>query len=838
MKTLLLLSILFFVTPQCYAITLRGFPVHQESFEGEIIGKENKTLKLKTKEGIQFVDAWEIIMPSTHDTESWPDFSSLEDFSLQSLKPKIEHVEMSGTADQKEREIVVRAIGRVIEALSELKERYPELKHFNEPGYFAKGAGVFLYDYNTQAVVDSDGSRLRLYSSPLEGGCAIYFSIHPRQDNSRNYLGYIYGRPQSAGIEVEGFSADLRMVVGKDREKAGKEIQEVCKKVLDKEFYKAMTEYLMARDGLEISKESLLKLITDKDPRISSRAINLLKFYDLKAKELVEIRKLFAEGEVSFLVVGLLEEKDAGHLPELYEALYDSRPNDEGMNANTIAYRISNSTDPKFIGLAGKILNKDTGNKDLDAQYKAYVLDYLANLPADVSAGLLLSCLDNQDHRIQTKALDLIIKKKVWQATDKIKSLINSFNPEVREKARLALDSLGSGYMAPGANKQLPEFARTLVQTLWGLGLTEQNILDACAVKKCMIVVCPAPSDLQLPEGNEMIEMPDSCTITHRNGSKTLIYKGSSTTLCYDVPVQAFDSQSIKSSVKIYLQTPAEDLRSSFGRSRPESLVGAGPHFDFSDAAGVYLLAAALKLEDESSALSIYEKLTETHSFDEAMLDSGLKALAWEFLSRAFKYYQAKDDDAAIKNTYALVPFEKYAKPHSYLDQWIKQGQEIREAIESRRRAGEAFQPETQDQTILIKYWIGQLKEISGAEAEEPEDIAKQKLCKIGIAALPQLFESFKDKALTRLVAQESHGLGPYIVRVGIRAQLVFGQICCYEYGLEPPEFMKSKSFDPNNEEMYLKASKQFEEWYKNIPPDIKKLTVKERWEWLRKNQD
>ncbi|MBU2101872.1 MAG: hypothetical protein KKF80_00600 [Candidatus Omnitrophica bacterium] len=891
MKALLVLSILFLFTTECYATTFQlyknGDP-RGEKIEGEIIAKENDYIKIKTKEGIRSIEIKKISplsSPSTSDLSSWCDFSSLEDFSLRNLRLKIEKRNISEFVAEKEKEIIARMVDKVIERLSELKEQYPELKHFNEPEYFTKGAGIFLYDYNTEAVIDSEKGFLSLYAKSLENGCAIYFRLYSWKDKSRDYLDYFFNTASVGASGVDGFGMELSITINKNREEVSGKIRKVFDEVLRGEFYKSMTEYQLSRKELGTTKEDLLKLITDEDPSVSQKAIGLLAPHKLEAAELAQIRTLLKEGKVTFSVVeSILEKQDSEHLPEVYEIVFNMAMEVErsgkddfvktpfwgqgwASQARGMRYYIANvlskSNDPRFINVASNILNNDTVT-----QHKLFVLDYLSNLPAETSENLLISALDSQDRSIQLKAIEIIGKKKIVNAAGKLKPLLNSFNVEVREKTKEALNILGVSYPMEESKRKLPEFAIMLSNMLWSVGLTEQDIMDACSVSKCMTIPCPPPKDLQLPEGYKVIELPDKCEINYPDGSKSWIQKGDSTTTYWRVPMKTFDSQSIKSSVKLYLETSPEDSRRLFS-NRPESLVGVDGRFMFGDVTGIYLLAAALKLKDESLALSIYERLTKSYPSNEAMFEAGLNALAWKFLSRGIEYYQKKKDDDALKNLYALVPFEKYTKPHSYLDKCVKQAKNIGETIESRRKEGKIPIPQTQDQTVLIKYWISQIKEINGQQFSDPgfpsvffiwsdeenlktdkkfwekeikrmkdeegiePPFASHELESIGIAALPALFEAFRDKTLTRTVGWwRSYNPDRYIITVGGAAREIF-TVICYDYGLVPPEFMEEKKFDLSIEENYLKAKKQFEEWYKKVSQNIKRLTREEKQKFM-----
>lgn len=130
------------------------------------------------------------------------------------------------------------------------------------------------------------------------------------------------------------------------------------------------------------------------------------------------------------------------------------------------------------------------------------------------------------------------------------------------------------------------------------------------------------------------------------------------------------------------------------------------------------------------------------------------------------------------------------------------------------------------------KFWekeIKRMKEEQGIEAP----FASHELEKIGIAALPALFEAFNDKTLTRTVGYwRDFQPERYIFTVGGAAREIF-TVICFDYGLTPPEFMEDKKLDLSVEENYLKSKKEFEEWYKKIPSDIKKLTQEERQKFM-----
>jgi hypothetical protein len=67
---------------------------------------------------------------------------------------------------------------------------------------------------------------------------------------------------------------------------------------------------------------------------------------------------------------------------------------------------------------------------------------------------------------------------------------------------------------------------------------------------------------------------------------------------------------------------------------------------------------------------------------------------------------------------------------------------------------------------------------------------------------------------------------------VGGAAREIF-TVICYDYGLVPPEFMEDKNLNLSKEEDYIKAKKQFEEWYRKISPNIKKLNRKEKQKFM-----
>ncbi|MDP2922148.1 MAG: hypothetical protein Q8O30_00300 [Candidatus Omnitrophota bacterium] len=887
MKILLVLSISLFFTIECYSTTFElyknGDP-HGEKVEGEIVAKENGYIKIKTKEGIRSVEI-KMISPlsskvNASDLSYWSDFSSLEDFSLKNLRSKIEKTNISKFMDEREREIIARMVDRIIERLSELKEQYPELKYFKEPEYFAKGAGTFLYDYNTKAVIDSERGFLSLYSKPLENGCAIYFRLYSWNDKSRDYLGYFFNTASVGASGVDGFGMDLSITIDKNRKELSEKIKKVFDEVIKGEFYKSMTEYQLIRKGLGTDKENLLKLIAAEDPNISQKAVSLLAFHNLEATELTQIRILLKEGKVPFSVVSLLEKKDSEHLPEVYEVVFNMALNAEksgkdefiktpfwgqgwASQARGIRYYIANalckSSDPRFINTASNILNNDTV-----VQNKLFVLDYLFNLPAKTSEKPLILALDNQDRSIQLKAVEIIGKKKIISAAEKLKPFLNSFNSEVREKTKETLNSLGVTYAMEESKRKLPEFATTLSRTLWEVGLTEQDIMEACSERKSITATCP-PTE-KLPEGYTFVDLGDKCKFIWPDSGSSTVSKGQSAGLkSWIEPMKAVDLDAVKKSAKLYLDIPPKSHVSLF----KGPLVGVDGSFMFGDVTGIYLLAAAMKLKDELLALSIYERLTQSYVSNEAMLEAGLNAVAWKFLSRGIEFYQKKKDDDALKNLYALVNFEKYTKPHSYLDKCVKQAKNIRETIELRKKEEKTPIPQIQDQAVLVNYWISQIKEINGYQMGQPgwpsvffiwpdeenlktdkkfwEEVIKRnkeeqgieppfashELEKIGIAALPALFEAFNDKTLTRTVGYwRNFQPERYIVTVGGAAREIF-TVICYDYGLVPPVFMEEKKFDLSIDENYLKAKKQLEEWYKKIPRNIKRLTREEQQKFM-----
>lgn len=785
----------------------------REKVTGIIVGKENDCIKLKTRDGVRLIGRDSVVFGSeiSELLSRWPDFASLDDFSFLRLKPIIEKAKVLKNVDARQALLIGQLIDTIIAKIGKLKDQYPELSHFGEPEYFARGDGVFLYDYNTQPVIDRSSNEVDIRAKPLKNGCAVFFRIFPVKDRPNDYLASFFRWARSGASGVDGFGADLSITPDRQKVEFYEKIREIVNQSLGGDFYLQMAEHDLSKKALGISKTELLKAIASEDVDIADKAIRLLAAYDLQDADLRQIRKLLRKGYVSVSLVKFMEQKDKEHLPEVYTAVFNKAMEAEkggkdqfvktpfwgnswdsqarGIRRH-VAVELSKSSDLDFLSLVANILKSETVQ-----EHRTIVLDYLSNVPPALSAKLLILLLDDPDNAVVLKAIEVVKKNKITDAAGKLKGLLASFDANVKNNAQATLDSFGIFYQKEEMKIVLPESVRILANTLWEAGLTEQDILSALSINKC-----------------------------------TGIFQD-----CQQIPITAFNIEALAGSIKIYFETSSKGGRfSMLSDERPERLVGTASPSRSDDITGLFLLTAALKLKDNALAIRVYERLLQRYSSTEAMIESGLNAMALKCLFLVVEAYVKKDDATASELLGRLNIFEKYAKPDSYIASLLSQGKSIEDSMIQSKKMVSVQEPLPTDREAYIKYWVKAIKELG-------HQIVSDKLKGVGIKALPALWSAFSDKTYTRtrtidLGYCDSGCDSLSIVPVKDTAYRIFIEIC-YDHGILLPEFIRGH-MDLSVEKNFQKFKNEFNVWYANLPKDIKKLSASERQKFREKSID
>jgi len=694
-------------------------------------------------------------------------------------------------------EIASTVTDDLINRLKALMPQYPELAKFGHAPEFTRSHSEFRYDYRVEKVPVAAGEVPQ--ERPLPGGCIIYFRLYPASDSPMLISSPPELKDYSSGSSWGGERAGIGRLFSfllyqksyhdhvpyDDRISAtlNQTLMNVVNQEFETTFAQLTSEYDLARQGIGLDVPSLLAAAERQETNsadhpfetISENAFIALRFHKLTSEQLAQIRQGFHDGKYplrsAWNACEIIEKQDSADLPGFLTDLIASSLKVERTGSDTFHLTPFTTFDPwssdageaRGVALAalqdGDLRYLPVAalllSSDSMLDHRIDALDYIAKQPGDDAQKLILGALANSYRSVQAHAAEIAGGKKLTAAEPGLRALLASSAPKVRTAAVAAVKKLGFDVPVPPA-LPLPDSPRQITATLWNLGLNQDDF-----IKNHVLISINTPL---LP---------------------------------------AFDDASVRKVIDTY--AAADDRHPLLPWNQPVP--------------APFLLAAALKFQDEEAARRIYGYLCDNCETDDSILSDALNDLGWNRFAEGLNEFHLRHDDAALSHLAQVAALSSVAKSFSLLSVYIKESNELTNYLKTRPPETASPEPDRSETATYVKYWIGQLKDCDGST---PSPVG-EKIRQIGLPALPYLIDAITDRTPTRNFSYwRSYMPERDFIYVGNAATTIL-DVIARDYGLNPP------GTERGSRAATLAAQEKLRAWLKGIPPDAQLLPPKKR---------
>ncbi|HWB61529.1 MAG TPA: HEAT repeat domain-containing protein, partial [Chthoniobacteraceae bacterium] len=610
--------------------------------------------------------------------------------------------------DREQQAIVEQTLNKLIADIRALGKTHPELAHMDDKGVLTRGPGWFRYEYKVTLAEPAHPDVSVRKVAP--GGCGIYFAFMPENTPDDNLTAYDTG---ARSFDTAGGMASAWSVANGKNELNGL-VQIVLSAIsseMDASFDLLASEYTLEKKGITDT-GAIIALLAERDWNVTHPACRVLAGRTLTQKEQEQLKNgfltgAFRPGSMDFpRIVKLLQNQDAAHFPAFANALVKASLGLEAGGHDTL------EPVPMFgvpwtseLDTAREVLIYTAGNdlrlapaaelmlkNDPEVRNRIAALDYLMKLPAKERTPWLAAALQSPYRSVQAKAVETAVKIGATGVEKELVALLASPSSDLRHAARAAVVKLGLKGVNPNPPRPLPDAVKRIADTLWQNGLRDEDVVGICARVdgNTFYTGRPVPNPASLPAGVEV-------TVDFQRDEKGNVIKNDHPdfTIVLKDPwrMTKMDAESVK-------------------KRAAQFVAGAGADMDdhFIARTGPYLIAAAMKLGDTATAQSVYEYLCNDFQSDDDILYNGLEGIASPRSFALCDAFGAGRDADALKAAELVLTMEKWARPRTFLWDYVKQAHQITADIQRRQKDNTA-PPEVVDNTqaadihVYEAYW-------------------------------------------------------------------------------------------------------------------------------------